>query len=489
MPNMLAYLVLFTWPLVVWAMYARMPVERAFVWTIIGGYLFMPPGTSVNLPLLPPLDKFTVTSLSALFFTVTVGRRKVALLPRSWIARALMLIFVSGAIPSVLTNPDPIVISIFNNPTYRIIPGQTVRDVFSFVSLLGFGMIPFLLGRELLGSDAGRRELLRGMVFAGLVYTLPSLFEIRMSPQLNVWIYGFFQHDFIQMMRDGGFRPIVFMPHALVLAIFFVSSAMAAASLSRSEPAKLRGRYALAAVYLMGVIVLCKSMASIVYMSLLVPIVFVMFDRARLRIAVLFVLVALAYPAMRNSGLIPLDNLVDTAASYSADRAQSLQFRFDNEEMLLAHAHERPLFGWGGWGRNLLYDEWTGRSITITDGQWIIVLGMFGLMGFVGMFGLLSSTVLLAWRRMRKLPKGTTAAGVGTLALIVGINMLDMLINAPLYPSLWMIAGAVLGFAEAPATESAPVARPGDTPRMAPRTGRRADLGAEQPVSGPRTVL
>ena len=54
-----------------------------------------------------------------------------------------------------------------------------------------------------------------------LVYSLPMLFEIRISPQLHRWVYGYFPNDaFVQQMRGGGFRPVVFFPHGLALALF-----------------------------------------------------------------------------------------------------------------------------------------------------------------------------------------------------------------------------------------------------------------------------
>ena len=97
-------------------------------------------------------------------------------------------------------------------------------------------------------------------MIGGLIYTIPSLFEIRFSPQINIWIYGFFQHDFGQMVRGFGFRPIVFLPHALWLAFFFVNSVIAAAALARTESKEQRSKYIFAMLWLMLVILLCQTM-------------------------------------------------------------------------------------------------------------------------------------------------------------------------------------------------------------------------------------
>ena len=50
-------------------------------------------------------------------------------------------------------------------------------------------------------------------------------------------------------------------------------------------------------------------------------------------------------------------------------RADSLLFRLVNEDMLAAKALQRPLFGWGGWGRNRVFDE-EGRDLY--DHRWVL---------------------------------------------------------------------------------------------------------------------
>ena len=62
-------------------------------------------------------------------------------------------------------------------------------------------------------------------------------------------------------------------------------------------------------------------------------------------------------------------------------------------------ANDKAVFGWGGWGRNLVYNEW-GQQTAITDGAWIIVMGAMGWVGYLTQFGLLCLPLcLLAFRR------------------------------------------------------------------------------------------
>ena len=69
------------------------------------------------------------------------------------------------------------------------------------------------------------RALAAGIVAAGLVYVPFCLFEVKQSPQLHVIVYGYMPHDFGQQVRFGGYRPMVFLGHGLLVA-FFMSTAM-----------------------------------------------------------------------------------------------------------------------------------------------------------------------------------------------------------------------------------------------------------------------
>jgi len=88
--------------------------------------------------------------------------------------------------------------------------------------------VPFILGRACFRSRAAALDLLKVLVFFGLIYSLFFLFEVRMSPQLHKRIYGFHQHPFTQTLRGEGYRPMVFLRTGLVVAIFNMTTALAA---------------------------------------------------------------------------------------------------------------------------------------------------------------------------------------------------------------------------------------------------------------------
>ncbi|KIC10720.1 membrane protein [Leisingera sp. ANG-M1] len=453
MPNALAYLMLLAWPLASLYLFRRLPLERAILWCLIAGYLLLPPLAEFDLPLVPDMDKFAIPSVMAFLLCAYVLRKPVPLLPRHPVAKALAVLFVFGVIPTVLTNGEPIQFRKIANSEPIIfltdqLPGLRWRDLGSVIINQVIVLMPFLLARRYLSTPEAQRELLLALMLGGLAYTVPSLIEIRLSPQINIWVYGFFQHDFAQMIRQGGFRPIVFLPHALWLAFFMMSAVLAAAALSRAAQGKDRLRLALAAGYLFAVLVLCKSLASLAYALAFTPVVALAPLRWQLRAALLLAVIAVVYPMLRNTGLVPTEALVAQAEAISAERAQSLNYRFENEAQLLARAAEKTWFGWGGWGRNLIRHEETGQILSIPDGRWIIVFGTFGWLGYIAEMGLLAAPLFLLAAAARRAPRGSVSPYAAPIALILAATLVDMLLNATLIPITWMCAGSVLGYAE-----------------------------------------
>ena len=484
MGNGVAYLALAVWPLVSLILFRTLSLERALIWSILGAYLVLPPVTEFNLPLVPSMNKATIPSLSVLLI-ILLGTGHRLQLPRSKPALFLSAGLVLAAIPTVLTNADPITFEVLREFDFirfvnSELPGQSLRDVLSTLIAQVLMIVPFLLARQFLASDVALRDLLVAIMAAGLILALPAMFEVATSPQLNILVYGFFQHSFEQTVRMGGFRPILFLEHPLWVAMLICSSLLAAAGLVRVTPMQDRWRMICVALFLAFILWLCKSLASMIYALPLVPVLLLAPYRWIVRIAALFAVIAIAYPMLRNFGLVPLDAILAQAEAISPDRAQSLGFRFGNEERLLERAAERPLFGWGGWGRNLIREDATGVILTIPDGRWIIIFGTFGWLGYISEFGLLALPALwLAWQVGRTTEVSPYAA---MLTMILCITMIDTLLNATLTPVIWMVAGALLGYAERLAWGPAPV----PLSRGERMTARRDVPARDQ---GKRTIL
>ncbi|MBL4915901.1 hypothetical protein [Szabonella alba] len=442
MPNAIAYLMLLLWPVLATVLFRRLPREQALVWSILGAYMLLPPLASFNLPAIPDMDKFTISNLCALGLTVWVLGERPGFLPGNLVGKALMVLFVASPFATALTNPDVIPIMAGDVPALRI------YDSLASVSYQIIALIPFFLARRLLATADGMKVMVQALVIAGLIYSVPMALESRLSPQINVWVYGFFQHDFSQSMRGGGFRPMVFMPHGLWVAFFALMAAMSALLLLRLAPPDERPKRLVVWVYLMILLVLCRSTGPMVYALGLIPLILFAPKRLQVILAGLLAVVVITYPLLRGAHLIPLDVILDLALSYSEARHQSLEYRIVNEEQLLARAQEKPWFGWGGYGRALILDPITGRILSVPDGQWIIVLGTYGWAGYVAEFGLLTLPLFLLAREAVLGRAADLSPFVTLIALIYAANLADLLPNATLIPFSWLMAGAILGHAE-----------------------------------------
>jgi hypothetical protein len=137
------------------------------------------------------------------------------------------------------------------------------------------------------------------------------------------------------------------------------------------------------------------------------------------------------------------------------DRAQSLEFRLDNEEILGEKARQRFIFGWGGYGRNRVFDyNWAGElvDITVTDSLWIIAFGINGAIGLVSIFGspLIGSFSFLWLRYPAQVWLNPRVAPAAMLATISVLYMLDCSLNNQPNPVFTVASGGVAGLVMSP---------------------------------------
>jgi hypothetical protein len=443
MQNWFATFALLSWPLVALGLYLTQPQSKAILWAILGAQLLLPVGAVIKFEMIPQFDKSSIPNLCVLIGCLIVAGRPVRIFSGRGIAEILILMFLVAPIITSLLNGDTIVIG------DRLLPAVGIYDAVSAVEAAFILLIPFFVGRQFLRTAGSNGEILRILVSAGLVYSIPLLFEMRFSPQLHYWFYGYYPSEFIQSIRGGGYRPMVFMGHGLLAAIFMMMAVVASAALWRARIRVHKLPSSGVTAYLGVILILCKSLGAAVYGVVLVPLVRLAKPEFQMRIAVAFVLIALIYPMSRSLQLFPTGFILQTAKLFSDDRFGSMAYRFENEDQLLVRAFERPLFGWGRFGRNRIYDADTGRDSSVTDGRWIITFGQFGFFGFIAEFGLLTMGVFRAALAMRYTGSPRDKIYLSALSLIVAINILDLLPNSSLLPLTWLLSGSLLGRAEA----------------------------------------
>jgi hypothetical protein len=439
--NWFAYIALLAWPAVAVLLYRSRPPSEATVWTILGALLLLPSQLSIKLQMIPSIDKDTLAALSA-----TVGCFLLAPRPKRFgtglgLTGILAAIYIVSPVVTSALNNDPIIIG------GRILPGVGLYDGISALLSQLILFLPFFVGRRFLHKAEDTETILRALVLAGLLYSLPMLLEVRLSPQLSSWIYGYFPSAFAKEIRYDGFRPVVFMNNGLIAAFFLSTSVLAAVALWRAHSRRDKLPTGAIALYLGAVLVLCKTAGALAYAIVLGFFVRWTKPMVQVRLAVFLVGVAISYPVLRMADVFPTNTLLDLAATFNQERADSLKFRFDQEQHLLAHASERFLFGWGRYGRNRVYEE-SGRDSSITDGLWILTVGQFGIVGFLAQFGLLTLPVFRTVAALRRIQSMREKIFLAALALIVAITAVEQLPNASIFSWSWLLVGALSGRVE-----------------------------------------
>lgn len=443
---MIGTLAILIWMIVVFQLFARREPSIALIVSILGGYLLLPQNFEINLPAMPVLNKASLTALAATLAAAMLlkGRRLRALphgavlpglLPRSRATRILLVVLLLGILGTVMTNADPLIYG------SRRISALRPYDGLAIAGGTLFALLPFFLARKYLASPEAHKKLLILLALAGLLYSLPALYEIRMSPQISQKIYGYFPHAWRQHIRAGGYRPVVFLHHGLWLAIFLCSSFLATMSLWRMSKGAIKFRWMIAALWMFATLVLAKGVGALGIGLLLGAMILFLPLRLQILGAAALAAIVLTYPMLRGSGLIPTDRIVQLASTVDIQRADSLSFRLRHEDALLDKAIQRPLFGWGTWGRNFIFNS-DGKSVSTPDGFWVIKIGTAGWIGYIAEMGLL--TLPLVFLGLRGKGLGLTPATVG-IALALTANLIDLLPNATLTPVTWLLAGALAG--------------------------------------------
>lgn len=441
---------LLAWPVVVIVLFRAMPRKEALLVGLLWGYLLLPERFNIDLPLLPPVDKRSISAFAVLICLFLFKEKFAARGPKpdtplqinenpnfGILILSLMTLMFLNAVMTVFTNLDPL----FFGPLY--IPGLGVRDLISEVVDTMVLVAPYFLGRAFFRTPEDHRMLLRSLVLAGLVYTLFVLIEVRLSPQLHNWVYGYHQHSFAQHIRGGAYRAKVFLQHGLWVGMFLLTVVLAAGALYRSKANASYGKFLIAAGYLFAILYLSRNLGAFALAILFLPLLWLRIA-IQVRIAAVIALIFISYPAVRQADLVPLDQISAISSSISEERADSFMFRLRHEDMLLERASEKPLFGWGGWGRNRIFTE-DGRDVSVTDGIWTIILGVNGWVGYVTFFGLLCAPLIMLPRTLNKrdMPPETAA-----IALILAANLIYLIPNSALSPLGWLLAGALAGYVQ-----------------------------------------
>jgi hypothetical protein len=435
-PNFLAYAMIVMWPILAMIIAKKRSDSDAAILLFLVPYLLLPVKTEIDFPVLPPIDKQTIVSLVAFYFFY-VKKKTLVLMPGGFYRVLIIFLFLSP-IATCLTNGEALYYGSVRIPSLGIT--ELLNMLFSVFAKY---YVPFVIGYCYVQTSDSQKNFVKYILIAGLIYSVPMLWEVRMSPQLHAQIYGFFPHDFSQSRRQGGFRPVVFLGHGLLVAIFAAFVLVAAVANWKEKLMEKRPKLVLG--YVLVLLFLCKSWGPLL-LGLLGALLLIVVPRGIFKKTLLVVsIAAFIYPMLRMEDIVPTKNITEFFGKYSEERAHSLQFRFDNEELLLAKAAEKPLFGWGIWGRSRVFDPKTGKDIAISDGFWVIIFGVFGWLGYLTVFGLLCLPLIQYALRHRDVSESGNISMLPYIATMLMINIIDLLPNSSNSQITFLMAGIIAG--------------------------------------------
>jgi hypothetical protein len=424
---------LFSWVPFTILLFFKLKPHHAVLVSVIGGTLLLPMA-GYNLPGIPPFTKSTAISLGLVLGGRISGKRQVARF--RWQVIDLPMLFWCLI---------PLATSLSNNLGWY--------DGFSGIwnAFFTWGALYFS-GRIYFDSTEKLQELCRAIVIGGLIYLPLCLYEIRMSPQLSNMIYGFFPQDFIEHRRYGGFRPLVFMQHGLMVALWMATTTTAAFWLWRSGAIRALNKIPMSLLvpFLILTTLLCKSANG--WFALILGCGSYLLYRCvkSVRPFQILLLVIPVYMVLRITGAVEGTTITDfTSHLVDAERVESLSIRLGQEDLFIEKMWKRPLLGWGGFSRGWPTDPETGKRVrTAIDALWLITVSGHGILGIT----LLVTGMLIGpWRSLRLLRTATPSVRFSYIAplllcLIVLLFLIDSLVNGMVNGVYIIISGALVGW-------------------------------------------
>jgi len=413
---------------VVFYLFVRFPTQRAVIISFVVAWLFLPQA-SYPIPILPPYTKISASCYAILLATIIYDTARITTFKPGWLD-----------VPMVIWCLCPIVSQVTNG-------GSPISPTFNQIITWG---LPYFVGRLYLGSLDGLRQLAIGIFAGGLAYIPFTLFEGVKGPTTHQLVYGVNAfNDWGQARRMGGWRPVVFMQHGLMVGVWMMTAALIGVWLWQTGTLKkFQGRNIKTLVIVLTIaFFLCRSTGAY---SLFAFALIVLFSAKQFRtsLPLLFIIGYIAfYLYIAASGQFSSGDVIGFITQiFGEERASSLKFRFDMEEILGDKARQAFLFGWGDSGGNRVYNQY-GQDISVTDSLWIIAFGVNGAVGLASLFSSLLLPVVVFC--VSKYPARTWAnpkvAPAAVLAVSLTMYVFDCVLNAMTNPIFALIAGGLSG--------------------------------------------
>ncbi|MBB6430444.1 O-antigen ligase family protein [Algisphaera agarilytica] len=472
----IAQAVLWGWVPLVLVMFLIMPARRAVVVALIGSWLFLPQ-LAYSVPLMPDFTKVTATSYGIILGALILDPKSRVLNFKPMLIDIPMAVWVISPFFSSITND----LGLYDGAA-QIVDKSITHG------------LPYLIGRLYFRTPDDAKEFAMGLLVGGMLYVPLCLYEIRMSPHLHEMIYGFRPlNDWQQVKRWGGWRPMVFMKHGLMVGVWMTTTAAMAFWLWRTRAIKdiFGVPMAIIGPIIIMTAILCKTTGAVMLFGIvLVAMLAVRYlDMKALLYAIIWGIPV--FLLLRVTGLFTGEGVAEMIGSVFPpleERASSLQYRLDHENAIVGRTYEKPLLGWGGWGDafQVYLPEYNSRAVP--DSLWVRAFGEGGIIGLTSLFAynLIPPLVLL----MKMKPKewcSPRCAPITGMAMIILIYVMDCMFNTMENPVFIVAIGGVSTMAACLSRDKVKRVQPVDAgPPLAssgtPDDGGDDDLSSDDPL-------
>jgi len=332
-----AVIMILGWAPLVTVLFVLLPARRAMVVGSIAAWLLLPP-IGLDFPGFPNYNKATAATAGILLGTLIFElNRLLAFRPR-WFD-----------LPMLLWSLCPFFSSISNDLGAYDGLSSAFKQTIDW-------LLPYLVGRLYLTDPGALREFALGIIIGGVCLIPFTLFEIRMSPRLLPIVYGLGGWE---GMRYGGFRPRVFFGTAIEFGLWMNCVTLLAWWHWKTGQLKRLLRFPGGVIFtaLLVTTIACRATSAMLLNMLGLGALWICWRTKTRWVMWGLLLVGPIYYAVRIndawSGRLAVEVI---RVLINQERAHSLEFRLENEDLFIAKVWQRPILGWGGWGRNDVYD-------------------------------------------------------------------------------------------------------------------------------------
>lgn len=334
--------------------------------------------------------------------------------------------------------------------------------------------LTWFLGRLYFSDRSSLKPLAVAIVVSVVAYLPIGVIEGIWGPRVYGWVYEVHPFRFDGDVRYIGFRPLGFMENGNQLGMWLAGGALVALFLALSgvTDRAVRGiRWGWILAIVTAVMLVASQAVGAILLAMGAGVTLFGFQWVRPRTVVMIALTgAVLGFGIYATGVVPLRKLAESnpigqgvrQALRDAGRG-SLGWRLAQDERHLRTAHQTAMVGSGKW-------DWWRVNQQRPWGQWLMVVGQFG---FVGFAAFTAVWLYPAIRALWNLGIGEASAGPGALqavlAMLLLITWADSLLNSFVLLPLLLVAG---GLAVGSSTLPIPASRGGDLPQRQVLGGR-----------------